>query len=263
MNIMTSITKVAIVTGGGSGIGKASVLRFAREGYKVGIIDIVDSAGLQTESQVIAEGGEAKYIYGDVSKESDCRAWAQAVLDQWGQIDTLVANAGVQINGDLFTATEADWDLIVGVNLKGVAYSCKAVLPQMIDQNYGAIVLVSSINALEGVAGGQMPLYDMSKAGVIGLMRSFANEYGKNNIRVNAICPGVTVTEFHEKKAAKRGKSPEELRASLTGHALLGKGAEPSQIASAIYFLNSDDGSHITGQVLTVDGGLTAMSHPI
>lgn len=260
---MASVTKVAIVTGGGSGIGKACVLRFAREGYKVGVIDIVDSDGLQTEAQVLAEGGEAKYFHGDVSSEDDCNGWSQAVFERWGQIDALVANAGVQLNGDLFTATEADWALIVGVNLKGVAFSCKAVLPQMIEQHRGAIVLVSSINALEGVAGGQMPLYDMSKAGVIGLMRSLANEYGKNGIRVNAICPGVTVTEFHEKKAAKHGKSPEELRASLKGHALLGKGAEPSQIASAIYFLNCDDASHITGQVLTVDGGLTAMSHPI
>ena len=223
----------------------------------------LDSDGLQTEAQVLTEGGEAKFFHGDVSNEDDCEGWARAVFERWGRIDALVANAGVQINGDLFTATEADWDLIVGVNLKGVAFSCKAVLPRMIDQNSGAIVLVSSINALEGVAGGQMPLYDMSKAGVIGLMRSLANEYGKNRIRVNAICPGVTVTEFHEKKAAKRGTSPEELRASLKGHALLGKGAEPSQIASAIYFLNSDDASHLTGQVLTVDGGLTAMSHPI
>ena len=260
---MTTLIKVAIVTGGGSGIGKACVLRFAREGYKVGIIDIADSDGLQTEAQVLTGGGEAKFFHGDVSSEDDCEGWARAVSERWGRIDALVANAGVQINGDLFSATEADWDLIVGVNLKGVAFSCKAVLPRMIDQNSGAIVLVSSINALEGVAGGQMPLYDMSKAGVIGLMRSLANEYGKNSIRVNAICPGVTVTEFHEKKAAKRGTSPEELRASLKGHALLGNGAEPSQIASAIYFLNSDDASHITGQVLTVDGGLTAMSHPI
>jgi meso-butanediol dehydrogenase/(S,S)-butanediol dehydrogenase/diacetyl reductase len=260
---MTSKTKVAIVTGGGSGIGKACVLRYAREGYKVGIIDIADSDGMQTEAQVLSEGYEAKYFHGDVSSENDCMVWAQAIFERWGRIDALVANAGVQINGDLFSATDADWDKIVGVNLKGVAFSCKAVLSQMIDQKRGAIVLVSSINALEGVAGGQMPLYDMSKAGVLGLMRSLANQYGKQGIRVNAICPGVTVTEFHEKKAAERGKSPEDLRENLKGHALLGKGAEPAQIASAIYFLNGEDASHITGQILTVDGGLTAMSHPI
>jgi len=255
--------KTAIITGGGSGIGKACVLRFAKEGYRVGIVDINESDGLKTEAQVLAEGGQAKFLKADVSSEADCQAFAEAVINEWGTIDVLVANAGVQINGDLFEATDADWDKIVGVNLKGVAYSCKAVLPGMIAQKSGAIVMTSSINALTGVAGGKMPLYDMSKAGVIGLMRSLANGYGKDGVRVNAICPGVTVTEFHEKKAAERGVSPEELRAGLDGHALLGKGAEPSQIASAIYFLSSGDASHLTGQVLTVDGGLTAMSHPI
>jgi len=257
------LSKTAIVTGGGSGIGKASVLRFAREGYKVGIVDIEESDGLETEALVRSEGGEAKYYRGDVSSEADWSAIIEVVSEVWGSVDALVANAGVQIDGDLFAATDADWDKIVGVNMKGVAYSCKAVLPGMIAQNSGAIVIVSSVNALTGVAGGKMPLYDMSKAGVIGLMRSLANGYGKDGVRVNAICPGVTVTEFHEKKAAERGVSPEELRAGLEGHALLGKGAEPSQIASAIYFLSSADASHLTGQVLTVDGGLTAMSHPI
>lgn len=263
MDKNNKISKTAIVTGGGSGIGKACVSRFAKEGYKVGIVDINESDGLKTEAQVMAEGGVAKYLKADVSSEADCLGFAEAVLKEWETIDVLVANAGVQINGDLFEATEADWDKIVGVNLKGVAYSCKAVLPGMIARKSGAIVMLSSINALSGVAGGKMPLYDMSKAGVIGLMRSLANGYGKDGIRVNAICPGVTVTEFHEKKAAERGVSPEELRAGLDGHALLGKGAEPSQIASAIYFLSSADASHLTGQVLTVDGGLTAMSHPI
>lgn len=263
MDEKSESSKIAIVTGGGSGIGKACVLRFAREGYKVGIVDIDESDGSKIEAQVLDGDGAAKFFKADVSREADCQAFTEAVEKEWGAVDVLVANAGVQINGDLFDATDADWDKIVGVNLKGVAYSCKAALPGMIANNSGSIVMVSSINALTGVAGGKMPLYDMSKAGVIGLMRSLANGYGKDGIRVNAICPGVTVTEYHEKKAAERGVSPEELRAGLEGHALLGKGAEPSQIASAIYFLSSADAAHVTGQILTVDGGLTAMSHPV
>jgi NAD(P)-dependent dehydrogenase (short-subunit alcohol dehydrogenase family) len=260
---MSSSAKVAIVTGGGSGIGKACVLRFAREGFRVLIADIAEDEGRQTETQVLAEGGQAVFLSGDVSCQADCLAWAEAAMERWGKIDVLVPNAGVQIAGDLFEATEADWDKVIGVNLKGVAYSCKAALPAMIAQKSGAIVMTSSINALEGVAGGNMPLYDASKAGVLALMRSLANGYGKDGIRVNAVCPGVTVTEYHERRAAARGHSPQELRASLKGHALLGRAGEPNQVADAIYFLASDAASNITGQYLVVDAGLTAMSFPI
>jgi meso-butanediol dehydrogenase/(S,S)-butanediol dehydrogenase/diacetyl reductase len=133
----------------------------------------------------------------------------------------------------------------------------------MIEQGSGALVLISSVNALLGVGGGGMLIYDASKAGVLALTRSLAIAHGQDGIRVNAICPGVTVTEFHEQRAAVRGQTPEELRAGLKGHALLGKPAEPYQIASAVYFMASEDASHITGQYLVVDGGLTVMSHPL
>jgi meso-butanediol dehydrogenase/(S,S)-butanediol dehydrogenase/diacetyl reductase len=229
----------------------------------VTIADISEEDGRQTLEQIRSAGGEAIFAHRDVSREGDCQAWAQTTLESWGRIDALVANAGVQISGDLFEATEADWDRIIGVNLKGVTNSCKAVLPAMIKQQSGAIVMISSINALIGVGGAKMLLYDASKAGVLALTRSLAIAHGKDNIRVNAICPGVTVTEFHEQRAAARGQTPEELRATLKGHALLGKPAEPYQIASAVYFMAGDDASHITGQSLVVDGGLTIMSHPL
>jgi meso-butanediol dehydrogenase/(S,S)-butanediol dehydrogenase/diacetyl reductase len=260
---MSAQTKVAIITGGGAGIGKACALRFAQEGYRVVIADISEDNGQHCLDSIRGDGGEVIYFQGDVSREVDCQAWAQAALDEWGRIDSLVANAGVQIAGDLFEATEADWERVIGVNLKGIAYSSKAVLPAMVEQGSGAIVMISSINALVGVARGRMPLYDASKAGVLALTRSLAFAHGQDGIRVNAICPGVTVTEYHERRAAARGQTPEELRASLKGHALLGKPAEPYQIASAVYFLASTDASHITGQSLIVDGGLTAMSHPL
>jgi meso-butanediol dehydrogenase/(S,S)-butanediol dehydrogenase/diacetyl reductase len=260
---MSAQTKVAIITGGGAGIGKACALRFAQEGYRVIIAEISEEDGQHCLHTIRGDGGEAIFFRGDVSQEVDCQAWAQAALDEWGRIDALVANAGVQIAGDLFEATEADWERVIGVNLIGVAHSCKAVLPAMVEQGSGAIVMISSINALVGVAGGEMPLYDASKAGVLAITRSLAIAHGQDGIRVNAICPGVTVTEYHERRAAARGQTPEDLRASLKGHALLGKPAEPYQIASAVYFLASADASHITGQSLVVDGGLTAMSHPL
>jgi len=256
-------TKVAIVTGGGAGIGKACALRFARAGFRVVIVDLAAEDGRQTLELIRADSGEAIFCQSDVSQEAACQAWARTTLQRWGRIDVLVANAGVQTDGNLFEATEADWERVIGVNLKGVAYSCKAVLPAMVEQKSGALVMISSVNALLGVGGGRMPLYDASKAGVLALTRSLAIAHGQAGIRVNAICPGVTVTEYHERRAAARGQTPAELRASLKGHALLGKPAEPAQIAAAVYFIASDEASHITGQALVVDGGLTVMSHPI
>ena len=167
----------------------------------------------------------------------------------------LVANAGARVRGSLLEATEQDWETIIGVNLKGVAYSCKAVLPTMIKQQSGAIVITSSANALVGRAG--MPLYDATKAAVLSLTRSLAVAHGQDGIRVNAICPGYTMTDFHERAAKTRGVSPEQLREQNAGYGLLGKPAEPHQLASAIYFMASEDASNITGQTLMVDGGLS------
>lgn len=251
-------TQVAIITGGGAGIGKACAIRFAKAGAKVVIGDMAEADGRATCEQIRADGGDAVYRHGDVSQESDCHAFAQIALDTWGRIDMLVANAGARVYGSLLQATEADWDKILGVNLKGVAYSCKAVLPTMMRQRSGAIVIISSANAEVGRAG--MPLYDATKAAVLSLTRSLAVEHGKHGIRVNAICPGYTMTDFHERAVAKQGVSPEELRQRNEGYALLGKPAEPYQLAAAVYFMASEDASNITGQYLMVDGGLSVCS---
>ena len=149
---MGSEPRVAIVTGGGAGIGKACVRRFAGESIRVLIGDLSEEDGERTCEQVREEGGEVLFCRGDAANEADCRAWAQAALDAWGRIDILVANAGARVRGRILEATEGDWETIVGVNLKGVAYSCKAVLPAMIRQQSGAIVAISSANALVGRA---------------------------------------------------------------------------------------------------------------
>lgn len=245
--------RVAIITGGGAGIGRACALRFARESWKVVIGDISQEDGASARALIQARGGEALFCRGDVSREADCHALAHAALDAWGRIDVLVANAGVQDAGSLLDAGEQEWERVLGVNLKGVGYSCKAVLPTMIAQHSGAIVMISSLNAAVGTA--HMPLYDASKAGVLGLMRSLAIAHGRDGIRVNAIGPGATLTDFHIRRAAERGLTVEELRKKTEGYGLLGHAAEPEEIAAAVYFLASSEASNITGQFLLVDGG--------
>jgi len=248
-------TKVAIITGSGAGIGKASAMRFARTGMNVVLADLSEAAVHSACKFIEAHGGNAIACQADVSSETDCLNLAETTLKTWGRIDTLVANAGVQIGGSLLESTEADWEKILGVNLKGVAYSCKAVLPNMMENQSGTIVINSSINALFGSAG--MAIYDMSKAGTLALMRNLAVEHGKDGIRVNAVCPGNTITDFHINKMAEKGIDVEQLRKMTRGYGLLDRAAEPEEIANIVYFLASDESSFITGQAIIADGGFS------
>jgi meso-butanediol dehydrogenase/(S,S)-butanediol dehydrogenase/diacetyl reductase len=246
---------VAIVTGAGSGIGKACALRFAAAGAKLALTDLDPVALEAVCAQVTVAGGEALPFIADAADPHSCENVARQVLSAWGRIDSLTANAGVQIGGSLLDASEEDWNRIIGVNLKGAAYSCKAVIPAMLEQGGGSIVLVSSVNALVGSPG--MAIYDMSKAGVLALMRSLAAEFGPRGIRVNAVCPGNTLTDFHINNMAKKGVTVEQIRAMTKGYGLLGRIAEPAEIANAIYFLASGQSSFITGHALVVDGGFS------
>jgi len=247
--------KVAIITGSGAGIGKACALRFAHAGFNVVVSDVSQATTDSTCKSIEDNGGKAITCQADVSSEKDCQSVSEAALSVWGRIDVLVANAGVQIGGSLLETDEADWEKILGVNLKGVAYSCKAVLPNMMENQSGAIVVNSSINALFGSAG--MAIYDMSKAGTLALMRNLAVEYGKHGIRVNAVCPGNTITDFHINNMAKKGISVEQLREMTRGYGLLDRAAEPEEIANVMYFLASDESSFITGQAIIADGGFS------
>ena len=248
-------SRVAIIIGGSAGIGRASAIRFAHEGYRV-LIASRDQKKCDRVCQMIRDaGGDAIAVAGDVANRDDCQRWADEAFKAWGRIDVLVANAGARVNGSIVNATETDWQTIVGVNLKGVADSCASVLPAMAKQKSGSIVVVSSVHALAGRA--EMPLYDATKAAVLSLVRSLAVAHGKEGVRVNAVCPGYTITDFHEQNAAKGGISPKKLRENAKGYGLLGRAAEPDEIASAIYFLSCDDSSNITGQSLMVDGGVS------
>ena len=214
----------------------------------------VDPARLQrTLEATAASGADLMALPADVSVPADCDALAAAVLDRWGRIDVLVANAGVQVGGSLLDMDEAVWARVLDVNMNGVAYCCRAVLPAMREQGDGSIVIVSSVNAVIGSAG--MAVYDMSKAGVLALMRNIATEYGRDGIRANAVCPGNTITDFHIATMAKQGKTVDDIRALMSDYGLLGRAAEPAEIANAVNFLAGDESSFITGHTLVVDGG--------
>ena len=252
---MSGHRPVAVITGAGAGIGKACALRFAGVGARTAITDINPAALEAVSHEIASAGGESLWLLADAADENACDRAAQEALSAWGRIDVLVANAGVQIGGRLLDATESDWERILAVNLKGVAYCCKAVIPAMLQQGSGSIVLISSVNALVGSAG--MAIYDMSKAAVLSLMRTLATEYGPRGIRVNAVCPGDTLTDFHVDRMAQKGISAGQIREMKQGYGLLGRIAEPIEIANAVYFLASDQASFITGHTLVVDGGFS------
>jgi NAD(P)-dependent dehydrogenase (short-subunit alcohol dehydrogenase family) len=246
---------VAIVTGAGSGIGRACAIRFADEGVRVVVVDSSEAGGRATVDMLTSRGAKAIFCHTDVSVEDQCMAFARAAVDVFGRIDVLVGNAGIRIRGTILQVTGEDWDRILGVNLKGVAFSCKAVLPKMIEQKSGSIVLIGSTAAL--TATSKAPLYEATKYGVIALTRNLAAEYGKNGIRVNAICPALTLTEYHIKRAEAGGMSYEKLKESKRGYGLLGRTIEPEEVAAAVWFMAGKEAAMITGQYLMVDGGFS------
>ncbi|MFO1375789.1 MAG: SDR family oxidoreductase [Steroidobacteraceae bacterium] len=253
---MSEEAPVCIVTGGGAGIGRACVERFAQHGYRVIAADIDGPAAASAARAISAETGQdVAGIRCDVASAASCRDLAAEVLRRWGRIDALIGNAGLQTAGRLLDATDEEWDRLVAVNLRGIVNVCRAVLPTMIERRDGRIVLVSSINALRSPAG--MAVYDMTKTGVLGLMRSLAVDHGVDGVRVNAVCPGATLTDHHIRAARERGQTEADLRDRTRGYGLLGRVAEPAEIAAAIHFLASDQASFVTGATLVVDGGFT------
>jgi len=249
--------KVSIVTGGGSGIGRATALLFAEEGSKVVIADFDPEGGRETVKRIQANGGAAAFIEADVSVEAEVFKIARFAVEQYGKINVLVNDAGMRVYGPITEATEESWDAIFAVNVKGIAFCSKAVIPEMIKAGGGAIVNVSSANGIVGRGG--MAQYDATKAAVLELTRSMAVDHAPHNIRTNAICPGPTITDFHIKRAQARGLTEDDIRKRPANHTILKRQAEPREIAYGILFLACDESSYVTGQALMVDGGYSAI----
>lgn len=239
--------KVVIVTGAAKGIGRGIAQVFADEGGRVAVVDLDEQAGQATAEAIQAAGGQAAFFPADQTRWEQVERMARAVADQWGRIDVLIANAGIFPSARIDDMSEADWDRVLNVNLKGMFFCVKAVLSYMRRQSAGRIVITSSITGpITGYPG--WAHYGASKAGMLGFMRSAALELAKDNITINAVQPGNIMTEGLEGTGEEY---LEVMRKSIP----LGRLGDPKDIAYAMLFLASDEASYITGQTLVVDGG--------
>lgn len=246
--------KVTLITGAGSGIGRETSLLFAGEGASVVAVDINDAAGQETVNMVTTQGGRAIYVRADVSKAADCANMVNIAEQTYGKLDVLFNNAGIShINDDDATNTdEAVWDLTMAINLKGVFLGCKYGIPALRRAGGGSIINTASFVALLGAATPQLA-YTASKGGVLSMTRELAVIHARENIRVNALCPGPLQTELLMKYLDTEAKRQRRLV-----HIPMGRFGQAKEIAQAALYLASDESSFVTGTAFTVDGGITA-----
>jgi len=248
--------KVVIVTGAASGIGRATSLRFAREGCRVAGFDVDTARGQGLVEAIQAAGGQGLFEQVDVAETASVEAGVKAVADRWGRVDVLVNNAGILRDAQLVKwkdgaaaarMSDEAWEAVIGVNLRGVFHCTRAVVPHMIRGGGGAILSASSVVGLYGNFG--QTNYVATKAGVIGMTRTWARELGRYKIRVNAVAPGYVATDILK-------AMPQKILDSMVEHTPLGRIGEPDDIANAYAWLASDQASFVTGHCLSVDGGV-------
>ena len=245
--------KVVLITGAGSGIGRATAYQFANAGASVVVSDINPNGGEETVAQIVTRGGEAIFVQTDVANADDVNVLVETTIAQYGRLDVGVNNAGI---GGTWAKTadypQDDWTQVLNVNLNGVFYCMQAELKQMLTQGGGVIINTASIAGLRALDNA--PAYTASKHGVIGLTKAAAREYARNNIRINAVCPVFTRTPLFQKTLDIR----EDYAQRLTRLIPMNRFGNPEDIADAILWLASDASGFVTGQALSLDGGLTA-----
>ena len=246
--------KVALITGGASGMGMIASKLFASEGASVVLTDITDDAGEQVAEQIRADGGDATCQHADVSNESDAQAMVDRAVRTYGGLSILYNNAGVMLHADgsVDSTDESVWDLTLGINVKGVAHGCKYGIPAMIDSGGGSIINVASFVAWMGAATSQTA-YTASKGAVLAMTREIAVEYARKGVRCNALCPGPIDTPLLAELLSDPGR-----RQRRFVHIPMGRLGQAEELARAALFLASDDSSYMTGASLVVDGGITA-----
>jgi NAD(P)-dependent dehydrogenase (short-subunit alcohol dehydrogenase family) len=245
--------KVVLVTGATAGIGKVTAIAYAREGAKVVVTGRREAEGAETVRLIHEAGGEGLFVRCDVTSTEDVRAVIERIDQAYGRLDVAFNNAGV---GATYTAVadqdEAEFDYVMGINVKGVWLSMKYEIPLMLRSGGGAIVNNSSIGGLVGLAG--MAIYNGSKHAVIGMTKSAAIDYAKQGIRVNAVCPGITITEM----ALEMMGGTEKVNDMASTRQPLGRAATSGEMADTVLWLSSSKSSFVTGQYIAVDGGRTA-----
>jgi 3-oxoacyl-[acyl-carrier protein] reductase len=248
--------KVVIVTGAAAGIGRATALRFAREGSRVAGFDVNEAASGALLEEIKGAGGQGMFARVNVAETASVEAGVKAVVDRWGRVDVLVNNAGILRDAQLVkwkdgavasVMTDEAWEAVIGVNLRGVFLCARAVVPHMIRGGGGVILSASSVVGLYGNFG--QTNYVATKAGVIGMARTWARELGKYKIRVNAVAPGFVATEILK-------SMPQKVLDSMVEHTPIGRMGQPEDIANAYAWLASDQASFVTGTCLSVDGGI-------
>jgi NAD(P)-dependent dehydrogenase (short-subunit alcohol dehydrogenase family) len=246
--------KVALITGGASGMGKVASHLFAREGAKVVLTDVADEAGQAVAAAIRDGGAQAAYVHADVSRASDAEAMVRFAVDTFGRLTILYNNAGIfpERDGSVTQTPEEVWDLTIGINLKSVYLGCRYGIPAMIESGGGAIVNVASFVALMGAATPQIA-YTASKGGVLSMTREIAVEFARRGVRANALCPGPIETPLLKELLADPARRQRRLV-----HIPMGRFGLAEEIAKAALFLASDESSYMTGAALVVDGGITA-----
>ena len=246
--------KVALITGGAGGIGRQAALAFAAEGARIVVVDVNSEAGAETVSLVEGAGGEALYQDADVSKAADCEAMVKAAEENFGKLDILFNNAGIMHpeDGDAVATEEEIWDLTMNINLKGVFFGCKYGIPAILRAGGGSVINTASFVAVLGAATPQLA-YTASKGGVLAMTRELAIIHARENIRVNALCPGPLRTEL-----LMSFLDTDEKKQRRLVHIPMGRFGLASEMAQAALFLASDESSYVTGSDFTVDGGITS-----
>jgi NAD(P)-dependent dehydrogenase (short-subunit alcohol dehydrogenase family) len=242
--------KVAMVTGGASGMGRDTALAFAREGARVAVLDVRPDRAQQTVDLILAENGEAAAFPADVRDEGDVDRAIAAALERFGGIDILLNNAGTTRPGNVATVSPEDWDFVINVNLRGTYLVSRAVVPQMVERGSGAIINIGSVSGMRGDRNAAA--YNAAKAGVINLTRSMALDFGPKGVRTNCICPGAIGTPVIQRMLT------DEARAAISRNTPVGRIGQGMEVANLTLFLASEEASYINGAIIPADGGLTA-----
>ena len=244
--------KACVVTGAGSGIGRATAQKLAEEGGRVVCVDIAGDAVEETAAEI---GSAAVAVAADVSRRADCNAFVERSVSEFGSIDVLVNNAGVNLPGVFHEVPDETIDRTIGVNVLGQIYACQAAIPHMLEKGAGSIVNISSVNGV--VAEPYLAVYATSKGAVVMLSRGIALDYAKQGIRCNVVCPGWVDTPINYAHADMLG-GLQQVYDTIDSFQPIGRPGEPREIANVIAFLASDEASFVTGSVILADGGMTA-----